>query len=249
MIIPVYSALCLFLLTVSAGAAELYSQFQPKQTSRIREGIEWSTTYSYNARDNKSPRVLLIGDSICNGYHADVRKELGKHVNVTFWATSKCVTDSDYFRELDFILSACPYNVISFNNGLHSLGTNRKEWEDAFRGAVKFIKAKTPKAKLFLTNSTPLKDPARTAKAKELNAIMAKIAAEEKVPLIDLFSAMDPLDRNQNWSDVYHFKPAARKQQAKIISDTVLKELNISRDSKGNVIQQGTATGPSGALK
>lgn len=54
-----------------------YRDFQPRATTRVRESIEWSTTYSYNATDTINPRVLLIGDSICNGYQSAVRQSWG----------------------------------------------------------------------------------------------------------------------------------------------------------------------------
>ena len=181
-------------------------------------GGDWGDT---NAVDSKNPRLLLIGDSICNGYQGTVRAKLGKVMNITFWATSKCVTDKDYFRELDLILSAYRYDIISFNNGLHSLTTSREEWKNAYRAAVDFIRKKCPDAKLFLTNNTPLKDPKKTAQAKELNSIIAETAKLKNLPVIDLFSLMDPLDRNKFWSDTYHFRKPAVELQAERIAQTV----------------------------
>ena len=102
--------------------------FAPATTTRQREGIEWSTNYAYNATDTTLPRVLLIGDSICNANQDRVRWLLAGKVNVSYWASSKCVTDPDYFRELDFLLEARPYDMVTFNNGLHSLHTDRAEW-------------------------------------------------------------------------------------------------------------------------
>ena len=143
-----------------------YQDYQPKETTREREGIEWSISYTFNATDKKNPRVLLIGDSICNAYQVPVRKNLENACNVSFWASSKCVTDPDYFRELDFVLGAYEYDVITFNNGLHSLTTNREEWIKAYRAAVTFIQDKL-KAKLFLVLSTPLTVPEWTAQSAE----------------------------------------------------------------------------------
>ena len=241
-------SLCLALVAVSVSAGELYRQFQPSRTSRVREGTEWSITYTYNAVDTKNPRLLLIGDSICNGYQGTVRSKLGKVMNVTFWATSKCVTDKDYFRELDLILSAYRYDVISFNNGLHSLTTSREEWKNAYRAAVDFIRKKCPDARLFLTSNTPLKDPKKTAQAKELNRIIAETAKLKNLPVIDLFSLMDPLDRNQFWSDTYHFRKPAVELQADLIARTVRSVPNaVNPDA--NIVQRGTDTGPDGALK
>lgn len=202
-----------------------WQDFAPRSTSRKREGIEWSITYAYDALDESRPRVLLIGDSICNGYNGAVRDKLAGEVNVSFWASSKCVTDPDYFRELDFMLDARPYDAVCFNNGLHSLTTARAEWDAAYASSVAFIRAKLPETKLALTLSTPLKDPALTAISASLNETVLRLSREQNLPVIDLFSSMDPLDRERYWSDTFHFRAEAIDIQAGIIADRVREML------------------------
>ena len=204
-----------------------WQDYAPVSTSRVREGIEWSITYSYNATEKGKPRVLLIGDSICNGYNGRVRDMLAGRVNVSFWASSKCVTDPDYFRELDFMLDAYPYDAVCFNNGLHSLSTDRAEWDAAYAAAADFIRAKLPETKLSLTLSTPLKDAKLTAVSASLNETVLRLAEEKNLPVIDLFAAMDGLDREEYWSDTYHFRAPAIDMQAKVISDHVLAQLGL----------------------
>lgn len=204
-----------------------WQDFAPATTSRVSENIEWSITYSYNATETGKPRVLLIGDSICNGYNGRVRDMLAGRVNVSFWASSKCVTDPDYFRELDFMLDAYPYDAVCFNNGLHSLSTDRAEWDAAYAAAADFIRAKLPETKLSLTLSTPLKDAKLTAVSASLNETVLRLAEEKNLPVIDLFAAMDGLDREEYWSDTYHFRAPAIDMQAKVISDHVLAQLGL----------------------
>jgi hypothetical protein len=190
----------------------------PKNTSRVREDIEWSIHYAYEMKGIDLPRVLLIGDSICNGYQTFVREKMRGKMNVSFWASSKCVTDPDYFRELEFILDYTEYDVISFNNGLHSLTTDREEWTQAYSKAIEFIRAKCPAAKVFITLCTPLADEKLTAISAELNGISRNIAAENGLGIIDMFSPMDALDRAEYWTDTYHFTDAAKRMQADIIA-------------------------------
>ena len=202
-----------------------WQDYAPASTSRVREETEWSITYTYRAQDRETPRVLLIGDSICNAYQGQVRGMLEGRVNVSFWASSKCVTDPDYFRELDFMLGAYRYDAVCFNNGLHSLGTDRGEWDAAYLAAVRFIRAKLPDAALPLTLSTPLKDPALTEKSRSLNTTVLAAAEELGLPVTDLFSPMDSLDREEFWSDTYHFRAPAVEMQAKILSGHILAQL------------------------
>lgn len=195
-----------------------YTDYMPANTSRVREDIEWSIHYAYDMKNEELPRVLLIGDSICNGYQTFVREKLAGKMNVSFWANSKCVTDPDYFRELEYILDYTKYNVISFNNGLHSLTTDRREWEAAYRAAIDFIEVKCPGVKMYITLCTPLKDPALTAVSKELNGYAVSL----KKTVIDLFTPMDALDRDEFWTDTYHFNDRAKDMQAEIITAAII---------------------------
>lgn len=235
------------LITINKECIKMvnYKDYQPENTSRVREDIEWSQTYNFHSTDTKNPRVLLIGDSICNGYHNNVRTLLEDTCNLSFWASSKCVTDPDYFRELDFILDGYKFDIISFNNGLHSLTTDLAEWENAYRAAVSFICDKLPNTKLYLTLSTPLMDAKLTAISAKLNEIVKSIANEKNLPIIDLFTPMDKRDRNTDWLDTYHFLPHAIEEQAEIIANTVKTELGERATSVGHA---KTVTGPSGAL-
>ena len=231
----------------------LWAQEQPKlQVEHPREATEWITSYAYNANDTKLPRVLLIGDSICNGYSGDVCKELAGTAFVTFYASSKCVCDKSYLRSLAFFLDESDYAVIHFNNGLHSLSSNRQDWETCLRASIKLIKEKGKGAKIIWANSTPLKDPTLTEKAQELNAIAARVMAEEGVPTDDLFALMNPLDRATHWSDTFHFKGEAKKIQAKAIGDCVRKALGANKASASAAAAAlkaaTTATGPDGKL-
>jgi hypothetical protein len=201
------------MLSMAVGAAE-----------RQREGTEWSITYWFNANEAKLPRVLLIGDSICNGYQAFVKEELTGVAYTSFWATSKCITDRSYLKELTYILAEYDYAVIHFNNGLHSLDTDRATWAAALRKVIEVLREQGKGAKLVWASSTPLKDPPLTAKATELNAIAAQVMAEAGVPTNDLFGLMDPHDRAL-WSDTFHYHEAGRRLQAKQVADSLKDRL------------------------
>ena len=223
-----------------------YRDYQPKKTSRVREDIEWSINYSYNTLDTKNPRVMLIGDSICHAYHYAVRERLSEKANVSFWASSKCVTDPDYFRELDFMLDAREYALITFNNGLHSLSTDMTEWEEAYRSAVRFILDKLPETTLCIVLSTALNDDELTRRSFELNRIALKIADEFRLPVIDLFTPTNALDKPNEMTDRFHFRQKAIDMQADMIAAKACELLDL-RDI--GIVQKSTETGALGAEK
>lgn len=196
---------------------------------RQREGTEWSIMYWFHANQTALPRILLIGDSICNGYQSVVRRELEGVAYTSFYATSKCVTDRSYIKELTHVLDEYDYAVIHFNNGLHSLDTDRTEWEAALRQTVQTLRDKGKGAQLIFATSTPLKDPKLTAKAKELNAIAVRVMKEEGIPIDDLFALMDPQDRSM-WRDTFHYHTAGRNMQGKQVAAMIKKYLPAKKE-------------------
>ena len=57
-------------------AARAEEKCPVSENYRGHENTEWSTSYAYGLTDRSSklPRVLLVGDSICNGYQSGDRK-------------------------------------------------------------------------------------------------------------------------------------------------------------------------------
>lgn len=198
-----------------------YRNYAPAKTSRIPEAIEWTQTYAYGTDRPDLPRVLLIGDSIVVGYHDGVRKELEGRMTVSYWSTSKCVTSQDYFREMDLIVKAYRYDIVCFNNGLHSLSSDRGEWEAAYDAALRFLRDALPEAKLFVTLCTPLENGTRSCISRELSDYAQKEAEKYGLPVIDLFSQTDALDHTALWADGTHFRPEVRAMQAKWVAEAV----------------------------
>ena len=222
---------CLVCLAAAAVMAAAGENACPVGANiRGHENIEWSIGYGFHLTDKNRnlPRVLLVGDSICNGYQGGVQKLLDGKVNVSYWVSSYCLTMPSYRALLTVYLDECRYDVIHFNNGLHSLGRDPKVWGAALKETLKLIRAKQPQAKLVLCTSTPLKKPELTEKAKALNAAALDAIKDPQLGAVavnDLFALLDPLDREKNWSDVFHHRPPLREQEARQVADAVLKAL------------------------
>lgn len=217
--------------------------YQLPSSSRKNENIEWTIFYVFNRNDRQSPRFTVIGDSICNGYHADLRQKLADRASLTFWASSGCVTDPAYLPQLDLVLNDPQPDLLIFNNGLHSLSTDRAEWEEAYRLVIRFIKARLPGVPIVLLNSTPLRE--RDERVDSLNNITAALAQEAGLPLWDIFAFCDPWDA-ACWRDQYHFTPDAIAKQADFLAARILPLLP---ESPKDVQQHATITGPDGALR
>lgn len=199
---------------------------------RGHENVEWQIAYAFHLTDGKKnlPRVLLVGDSICNGYQGEVCRLLDGKMNVSYWISSYCVTSPNYMKFLSLYLDEAKYDVVHFNNGLHSLETSTDAYANGIRAALELVGSKHPKAKIVWCSSTPLKVAEKTAKAKELNEAAAKVVAElGGIATNDLFALCDPLDRATNWSDTYHFRREAKVKQADQVAASVLSALNACK--------------------
>ena len=195
---------------------------------RGNENTEWSIAYAYGLTDETRdlPRVLLVGDSICNDYRAGVREQLKGKMNVSYWISSYCVTSSAYLPMLSIYLDEAKYDVIHFNNGLHSLKTPTAAYETGLRNALSLIREKQPAAKLVWCSSTSLTNAVKTAKCRELNVAAAKVITEfGGIVTDDLFSFLDPLDRQENWRDEYHHKPSLCVKEAEQVAASILAVL------------------------
>ena len=191
-----------------------------------RENIEWSIGYAYGVTDatRHLPRVLLVGDSITAQNHGRVREELAGRLNVSYWASSYCASTPRYLPLLEFYLNDAKYDVIHFNNGLHSLWTADAEWENGFRSALELIRRKQPQAKVIWCNSTPY-TPYKADLNKKVaarNALAAKIVAEYGYPTDDLHTPMSRLFPSA-WADGVHFVESVKKVQAKHVAGAILK--------------------------
>ena len=198
-----------------------YKDFQPANHPPFPEAIDWCITYTYNATDTEKPRVLMIGDSICNAYHSKVLNFLKDKINVSYWATAKCVTNKSYFRQLDLILSDYHYDIITFNNALHSLTADPAEWKYAYQQAVHFIRHKYPDAILMLVTGTPVAQDDEMEALQVLNQIIRDYAAQESLPLIDLFAETEALPKENRWTDGVHFQQHVIEKQAAFMAERI----------------------------
>ena len=207
-----YYPVAALLAAVHAGAFAADGGCPVSRRVRGHENTEWSISYSYHLTDAKKdlPRVLLIGDSICHAYKNGVQHALEGKCNVSYWCSSYGLTSPEYFPLLEVHLDTSKYDVVHFNNGLHSLGADVSEYRRSLERALRMIREKQPQAVIVWANSTPLKDADRTAKVREFNAAAAvAVAGFPDVRTNDLFALLDPLDRDKHWSDMYHHRDEA----------------------------------------
>jgi hypothetical protein len=181
------------------------------------DGPGWRLNKASNT-DRALPRVLLIGDSILNGYGNAVIKALEGKACVDTWVNPYCQSEHTN-KVLADVLNNGPYDVVHFNLGLHGWQSGRiKEgtFEPLTRGYVEVIKSKLPKAKIIWANTTPVTvkgnptalDPEINPVIQEHNRMADAVMKNLEVPINDFYGSLaDKLELARG--DQFHWKNEA----------------------------------------
>lgn len=224
--------LCL-LLTLTALAAD---QSAPLETDkRVQsDGKGWRIEKAV-IKDPKLPRVLLIGDSILNGYQGRATKLLAGKANVDLWVNP--YNQSEHVNKLLVeVLANGPYDVVVFNMGLHGWQEGRIKpgtFEPLTKGYVEVLKTKLPKAKLLWASSTPVTVKGKPTEINaeinpnivEQNRMAAKVMAEMGVPVVDFYGLL--VDKRElARGDMFHWTAPAYDLIAQAAVAAILRELS-----------------------
>ena len=228
-----FRILFLLPLTVSFVFADLPTAVEPDKRLQS-EGKGWRLEKA-QIINSKMPRILLIGDSILNGYARQVIKKLNGKAYVDMWVNPYHQSEN-LNKVLDRVLSQGPYDLIHFNVGLHGWQEGRIKkgtFIPLTRDYVKVIKSRYPKAKLIWANSTPVTEKNNvSALDSEINPTiiehnrMAKLVMDEmNVPINNFYEL---LDRNRKLAkgDRFHWTRPAYDLLADMVTKSVLREMN-----------------------
>jgi hypothetical protein len=197
-----------------------------------RENIEWSNIWIPEATRTDLPRVLLIGDSICNGYHTAVEKNLQGKCLVAMLATSSALGDPALAEQVKLLLGNYKFAAVHFNIGLHGWDSTEQEYRQEFPKLVKVIRQGAPTAKLVWATSTPCRQPApnlrefaeRNERVKARNQIVVELAAAEGVPVDDLYHLVE--NHPEYWGgDGVHYNAQGQTAEAAQVARAILDVL------------------------
>lgn len=164
-------------------------------------GGTWGVRQAVNP-DPALPWVLLIGDSIANGYGGRVVKQLQGKANVDLWVTPAWL-GPELFRSAPPIVGARPYRVIHFNeSGLHAWATGRipdGQYGPLMRSYIQLLHKAAPQAQLVWATTTPMTVAGAPEKLDEVDKLIAErnelckpIMQQEGIPIDDLYGVVLP---------------------------------------------------------
>ena len=224
--------LCLLLALTASGAGVPAPVETDKRVQS--DGKGWRIERAV-IKDAKLPRVLLIGDSILNGYQGHATKLLAGKANVDLWVNPYNQSEG-VNKLLGEVLTNGPYDVVVFNMGLHGWQEGRIKpgtFEPLMKAYVEVLKTKLPKAKLLWASSTPVTvkgkpteiNPEINPNIIEQNRMAAKVMAEMNVPIVDFYGLLIA-KRELARGDMFHWTAPAYNLIAQAAVDAILKELS-----------------------
>lgn len=160
-----------------------------------REPIEWCDVRINSADSADLPRVLFVGDSITQSYYEHVRSQLAGTFACARITTSRCVCDSNFFKEMGLVLSEYEFAVVHFNNGLHGESYDNETYTAGLAQAFDDLLARPNAGRLIWASSTPFRETdkpeelgPKNERVRERNRMAASLAAERDLPVNDLFA-------------------------------------------------------------
>ncbi len=213
----------------AAFASYLPAQSEPDSRMQA-DGTGWRLDRA-TITDPHRPRVLLIGDSILNGYLKSVTRALAGKAYVDAWVNPYHQASPRLHEMLAGVLENGPYTVIHINMGLHGWQKGRLpegQFEALTKAYIGVIRARAPKAALIWATSTPVTkkdkpgefDPEINPVIVEHNRLSVKVMRESNVPVNGLYALLAPrLELARG--DQFHWTAPAYEILAKAVADAV----------------------------
>lgn len=193
------------------------------------EQNDWSNIWIENANQSEKPRLLLVGDSITDGYYSRVKKSLEGQYYLARYTTSKFVGNPDFQTELTTILNRYEFKIIHVNNGLHGGDYSIDEYQKGLEDLRQIFSNYAPNAKIIWCMTTPVRNEENLDYLGPLNQDVIlrnqtalKIMGENGFLINDLYIEM--LGHPEYYqTDGFHFNQDGRTAQAELVSSFILK--------------------------
>ena len=211
-----------------------------------REAVDAVIQLEYDRTANRK-NILLIGDSIRIGYCETVRNELAD--------IAKVVYPAENCRDSTFIITrlhawaqefdAARIDVVHFNCGQWD-AAHFNGWKDSLTPTDVYarnlhwiiwaLRKEFPNATLHMATTTPMnpinetlpaQNPRTTAEIRCYNTIALRVAAEEEIPVNDLFSLAAGWP-STDYKDTCHYTDEAFKNLGKAVAEYLRKSISKS---------------------
>ena len=174
-----------------------------------QERFEWINAWSGETNNHDLPRVLLIGDSITNGYQEIVRTTLKDVCYVDHIVTSYTLNNPFFFKLVLGLFSKNKYDIVHINQGLHGFSISKKTYKEKLE---KLIDKLSVSSQIILAETTITKKAGNKAPDKrwgkkiiERNEAVNEIAKERYLSVNHLYKVSENIPNDLRNEDGIHF--------------------------------------------
>lgn len=185
-------------------------EIQNESDSRQKETYEWVRAWCEKTNNKDLPRILLVGDSITEGYYNAVKNALDKKAYVDYIATSYSIDTYIYKNIVEGLAKDSDYDVIYFNHGLHGWHITKEAY---FSNYDIMIKSLLPHSKIIIATTTTLLDKngdkqaeERNKKVAERNECALKTAEKYNLGVDDLYIVSKTMPTENRAKDGVHYE-------------------------------------------
>lgn len=193
----------------------------------MKEDFEWIRSWTDLSNNEDLPRILLIGDSITEGYQELVRNGLKGVCYVDYIATSYPVNRTMYQNLITSIANDSTYDLIHFNHGLHGFEMSLEDYKAYINKVISSFRCKN----IIMVTSTRVNLPNTNDEdlkwgkvLKDRNMFIKTYALENKFILNDLFELSQKIENKDRLTDGFHYQRSGYE----ILANQVVKSVKIA---------------------
>ena len=196
---------------------------------RKTEQFEWIHSWADDTWNEDLPRVLLVGDSICQGYQEKVREALRGVCCIDYLATSYAI-DSKIYNDLVYaFIKSNKYTILHINHGLHGEHMSKRTYKSRLQRLLDRADSTT---KIILATSTYVyaagnKEPdALWMKlVNQRNQAMKKLCEEKGYAVDDLYAASLSIAVEDRHQDGTHYEDTGYAVLAEAVVKSIQENL------------------------
>ena len=194
-----------------------------------KERYEWINTWCDEADKTDKPRVLLVGDSIAQGYSTIVRELLKDVCYVDSLATSYAADNRLFSVFVEDFAKNSDYAIVHFNHGLHGVQMCPRTYKSKIKNLLLRL---SERSKIILADTTIVyregnkrQDPVWKKRVGERNEVVAELVTELGCEWDALYDVSVQIPIEDRAKDGVHYEPSGYEFLADSVAKSILKLL------------------------
>ena len=194
-----------------------------------KERYEWIRSWCDEADKTDKPRVLLVGDSITEGYQQIVRELLVDVCYVDYLATSYAADNKLFVDLVEGFAKNSTYAVVHFNHGLHGVQMCPRTYKSKVKNLLLRL---AQRSKIILAETTIVYkegnkrlDPVWRKRVTERNEVVAELITELDCAWDRLYDVSEKIPPEARDADGVHYLSAGYELLADSVAKSILKTL------------------------